>query len=55
MEQYKRESGKDVVITLDTENFLPADSTGGVELYALQGRIRVSFNYNFIILIEIYE
>lgn len=42
VEQYKRESGKDVVITLDTENFLPADSTGGVELYALQGRIRVS-------------
>jgi V-type H+-transporting ATPase subunit E len=41
VEQYKRESGKDVVITLDTESFLPADSTGGVELYALQGRIRV--------------
>lgn len=41
VEQYKRESGKDVVITLDTENFLPADSTGGIELYALQGRIRV--------------
>lgn len=41
VEQYKRETGKDVVITLDTENYLPADSTGGVELYALQGRIRV--------------
>jgi V-type H+-transporting ATPase subunit E len=41
VEQYKRESGKDVVITLDTDHFLPADSTGGVELYALQGRIRV--------------
>jgi V-type H+-transporting ATPase subunit E len=44
VEQYKRETGKDVVITLDTDSFLPADSTGGVELYALQGRIRVSFN-----------
>lgn len=41
VEQYKRETGKDVVITLDTDNFLPADSTGGIELYALQGRIRV--------------
>lgn len=41
VEQYKRETGKDVVVTLDTESFLPADSTGGIELYALQGRIRV--------------
>jgi V-type H+-transporting ATPase subunit E len=41
VEQYKRETGKDVVVTLDTDNFLPVDSTGGVELYALQGRIRV--------------
>jgi V-type H+-transporting ATPase subunit E len=41
VEQYKRETGKDVVVTLDTEHFLPVDSTGGVELYALQGRIRV--------------
>lgn len=42
VEHYKRETGKDVVVTLDTENFLPADSTGGIELYALQGRIRVA-------------
>lgn len=41
VEQYKRETGKDVVITLDTDNYLPAESTGGIELYALQGRIRV--------------
>lgn len=41
VEQYKRETGKDVVVTLDTENFLPADSTGGIELTALQGRIKV--------------
>lgn len=47
VEQYKRETGKDVVITLDTDNFLPADSTGGIELYALQGRIRV-INYHII-------
>jgi V-type H+-transporting ATPase subunit E len=41
VEEYKRATKKDVVITLDTENFLPADSTGGIELTALQGRIKV--------------
>jgi V-type H+-transporting ATPase subunit E len=41
VEQYKRETGKDIVLVLDTETFLPADSTGGVELSALQGRIKV--------------
>jgi V-type H+-transporting ATPase subunit E len=46
VEQYKRESRKDIVVTLDTENFLPTDSTGGVELFALQGRIRVSLRNN---------
>lgn len=43
VEQYKRETGKDVVVTLDTDNFLSADSTGGIEISALQGRIRVSY------------
>jgi V-type H+-transporting ATPase subunit E len=42
VEQYKRDTGKDVVVTLDTENFLSADSCGGIEIFALQGRIRVS-------------
>lgn len=42
VEQYKRETGKDVVVTLDTDSFLSADSTGGIEIFALQGRIRVS-------------
>lgn len=41
VEQYKRETGKDVVVTLDTDSFLSADSTGGIEIFALQGRIRV--------------
>ncbi|CRL01595.1 CLUMA_CG014353, isoform A [Clunio marinus] len=41
VEQYKRETGKDVVVTLDTDNFLSAESTGGIEIFALQGRIRV--------------
>lgn len=46
VEQYKRETGKDIVVTLDTENFLPVDCTGGIELYALQGRIRVILYIN---------
>lgn len=41
VEQYKRETGKDVVVTLDTESYLSTDSTGGIEIFALQGRIRV--------------
>ena len=32
---------------LDTESFLSADSTGGIEISALQGRIRVSSLLNF--------
>lgn len=39
--QYKGQTGKDVVVTLDTDHFLAADSPGGVELVALNGRIRV--------------
>jgi V-type H+-transporting ATPase subunit E len=42
VQKYKQETGNDVEITLDVENFLPADSCGGVELYSLQGRIKVS-------------
>uniref|UniRef100_U5EXM7 V-type proton ATPase subunit E n=1 Tax=Corethrella appendiculata TaxID=1370023 RepID=U5EXM7_9DIPT len=41
VEEYREKIGKDVVITLDTENFLPADACGGIELSALNGRIRV--------------
>lgn len=42
VEEYKSKTGKDCVATLDTENFLPADTCGGVELLALNGRLRVS-------------
>uniref|UniRef100_A0A1B0DBL4 V-type proton ATPase subunit E n=2 Tax=Phlebotomus papatasi TaxID=29031 RepID=A0A1B0DBL4_PHLPP len=41
VEEYKDQIGKDVVVTLDTENYLPADACGGIELSALNGRIRV--------------
>lgn len=43
-EQYKKKAGKDAVLTLETDSFLPADTCGGVELTALNGRIRVSAN-----------
>lgn len=43
VEEYKSKTGKDVVITLDPDSFLPADTCGGVELLALNGRLRVSY------------
>lgn len=42
VEAYKSTSGKDVVVTLDTDFYLPADSTGGVELVTQSSRIKVS-------------
>lgn len=41
MEQYKSNIGKDVIIAVDTDNFLPPDTCGGVELIALNGRVKV--------------
>lgn len=40
-QQYKEQTGKEVVLSIDSENFLSADTCGGVELVALNGRIRV--------------
>lgn len=34
---YKDVSGKDTIIKVDKDNFLPADSCGGVELIAGRG------------------
>lgn len=42
--EYKSKTGKDVVLKLDTNSFLGVDTCGGVELSALNGRIRVSSN-----------
>ncbi|XP_015514709.1 V-type proton ATPase subunit E [Neodiprion pinetum] len=39
---YKDVSGKDTIIKVDKDNFLPADSCGGVELIAGRGRIKIS-------------
>lgn len=42
VDAYKEKMGKDVVLKLDTTSFLGADTCGGVELSALNARIRVS-------------
>lgn len=54
VEQYKRDTRKDIEVVLDTEHFLPAESTGGVELFALQGRIRVSIEEFFYTLLYLH-
>lgn len=42
VQDYKDQTGKDICcVKLDTDSFLPADTCGGVELNALNGRIRV--------------
>lgn len=40
--EYKSKTGKDVVLKLENASFLGADTCGGVELSALNGRIRVN-------------
>lgn len=39
---YKKATSKNVVVTVDKENFLPADIAGGVELIAQEGKIKVT-------------
>ena len=58
VEAYKKSCGNEVTVTLDTDNFLPQGTTGGIELYALNGRIRVSIsskivkiNLNYVLVI----
>nr|XP_022912201.1 V-type proton ATPase subunit E [Onthophagus taurus] len=38
---YKTNTGKDINLKIDNENPLPADTTGGVDLVAHQGKIRI--------------
>ncbi|CAG5101191.1 Similar to VHA26: V-type proton ATPase subunit E (Manduca sexta) [Cotesia congregata] len=40
-EIYKNISKKEVVIKVDQDNFLPAESCGGVDLIAARGRIKI--------------
>jgi len=39
---YKSMVNKECVFKLDTENWLPADCTGGIELLAMKGKIKVN-------------
>lgn len=48
-QDYKAKIKKDVVLKVDTEASLPADTCGGIELIAARGRIKVcifSYTYN---------
>uniref|UniRef100_T1HGE0 V-type proton ATPase subunit E n=3 Tax=Triatominae TaxID=70999 RepID=T1HGE0_RHOPR len=40
--KYKETTGKNLTLRLDTENFLPAETCGGVELTSTGGRIKIS-------------
>jgi len=39
--EYKKTVNKDVVITIDSQNYLPDDCTGGIELVAQNGKFKV--------------
>lgn len=39
---YREATGKEVTVKVDTENFLAPDITGGVELQAQKGRIKIA-------------
>lgn len=41
IDQYKQSMDKEVNVHVDTDVYLPADTCGGIELYALNGRIKV--------------
>ncbi|XP_018901912.1 V-type proton ATPase subunit E [Bemisia tabaci] len=41
-EDYKKISNRDVSLKLDTESFLPAENSGGVEVLAQRGKIKVN-------------
>lgn len=42
VQAYKQATGKEVKLTIDQENFLPADISGGVEALAQRGKIKIS-------------
>lgn len=47
VEEYKKQMmNQGVSVDVDTDNYLPADTCGGIELIALNGRIKVSVILN---------
>ncbi|KAK4876979.1 hypothetical protein RN001_009485 [Aquatica leii] len=41
-EKYKRAVGRDIHLKVDSENYLSPDTTGGIELLAQQGKIKIN-------------
>ena len=40
--KYRDATGKDVHLKIDDESHLPSDTTGGIELYAQKGKIKIN-------------
>lgn len=47
IEEYKKNMNQDVAVDVDTDNYLSAETCGGVELIALNGRVKVRYFTNF--------
>lgn len=41
-DQYQTIAGKEINLKVDTDHFLPVDTTGGIELLAQRGKIKIS-------------
>lgn len=48
---YKAKIKKDVQLKVDPENYLPADTCGGIDLIANKGRIKVCYQWPTLVLI----
>lgn len=54
LKHYQEKSGKEIAITLEKVSFLGADTCGGIELHAMNGRLRV-MNFIQIILSHFWQ
>ncbi len=41
-EEYKKISGKEIAVKIDSEGFLPPETCGGIDLLAQRGKIKVN-------------
>lgn len=53
-QQYKQKTKKDITLKIDTDNFLPADGCGGVELLASRGNYIIEISIVSIKIINRY-
>lgn len=42
IDEYKKISGKDINLKVDSEAFLPAETCGGIDLLAQKGKIKIN-------------